>query len=226
MRTRSLVTVGGSVLVALVASAVVVEVRSMSVVRAGALPTASATAGTAGTPAATAGTSTTAVTPSDAGTASGLTGRQWADQGRLDAVAEAVHTIGTAHDRAFDLVAIDLPTMTVTVYRADSRPDRQVALYAPAARPGIRLAFAHALLSSSQRDELFRITDAQSRLLAGQGVRITQASEEAPGGAFRVGYDPAGRTPTAAMHRPFDIYGPGTVVFAPQPPAGGLADAR
>ena len=80
MRTRSLVTVGGSVLVALVASAVVVEVRSMSVVRAGAPPTASAAAGTAGTPAATAGTSTTAVTPSDAGTASGLTGRQWADQ--------------------------------------------------------------------------------------------------------------------------------------------------
>lgn len=226
MRRRGPVAVGGPVLVALVAAATVVGVRSMARADADAgssaatTPVATATAGAV----AGAGTPGPAPAPSDAGTPSGLTSQQWADQGRLDVVADAVHTIG-GRDPAFDLVAIDLPTMTVTVYRADPRPDRQSALYRSAATPGVRLAFAHALLSFRQRDQLFRITERQTRLLAGQGVRITQASEQGPGGVFRVGYDPAGRPPTAAMLRAFEIYGPGTVAFAPEPPAIALADA-
>jgi hypothetical protein len=157
-------------------------------------------------------------TSSPGSSSSGVDPDVQAAQEALRPVQERILALA-ADDPAYDVTAVDLSRRVVTVYRADPTPDRLAATYAAAARPGVRIAFARALLSRAQQDQLARLVAARRSDLARHGVRITQSEEERPGGRYRIGYDPAGSAPGAAQLAPFERFGKGTVYFAPVPPA-------
>lgn len=152
-----------------------------------------------------------------------LTPDEQALQNQISLVVHRIDDLAGVRDAAYDVAVFDIRARRLTIYRADSVPERRSTLYRPLIPGGISVQYAKALLSVKERNQLATVVRArQDDLRKRQGIQITgYGDEDTPGGRFVIGYDPSFTKPQDADLRPFEKYGAGTVVFKPDEPITG-----
>ena len=117
-----------------------------------------------------------------------------------------------ASDPGFSEIEVDAPTNSLIVHlTAASHVGHHY--YAKAVPGGVRLRFSTALLTQAQKDDLAQRVGQGLPWLRQHGVNTTGwGAGLNPDGPFEIGY--RGTIPDRRLLRRFEIYGPGTVVFA------------
>lgn len=118
----------------------------------------------------------------------------------------------TERDVAYESMALAPPKLIIYVYRTTARSSVSEHDYRALVPADIALQFLPALMSYTQEGQLTDLVKARTQWLTDHGVEISFFGGGGRGGPYEIGYAEH-NPPDNSLLQPFEIFGPGTVVF-------------